>query len=69
VTSPLRLSDARILVEIRADDLDGGYVASVVGLPGCLSQGETVGEALRNIADAYEGVRDTLAALDRDLSA
>jgi predicted RNase H-like HicB family nuclease len=62
------MSDAKIVVEIRADDLDGGYVASIVGLPGCMSEGETVGEALRNIADAYEGVRDTLIALDKELT-
>lgn len=60
--------DKHITVLIRADDLDGGYVATIPNLPGCASQGETVGEALRNIAEAYEGVRDTLAALDRELS-
>lgn len=56
-----------IMVEITADDLDGGYVACIVGLPGCMSQGETVGDALRAVADAYEAVRDTLIALDREL--
>ncbi len=62
------LSENRILVELRADDFAGGYVAAVVGLTGCVSQGDTVGEALRNIAEAYEGVRDTLIALDQELS-
>lgn len=57
-----------LFVKITPDDLDGGYVAEVVGLPGCASQGETVGDALRNIAEAYEGVRDTLAELGRELS-
>ncbi len=35
-------------------DEDGGWVAEVPSLPGCISQGETRGEALQNIADAAE---------------
>jgi predicted RNase H-like HicB family nuclease len=31
---------------------DGGYVASVPALPGCVSQGETREEALANITEA-----------------
>ena len=31
---------------------DGGYVASVPALPGCVSQGDHRAEALRNIPDA-----------------
>ena len=62
-------SALKLRIEIEPDDLDGGYIAAVVGLPGCRSQGDTVGDALRNIAEAYEGVRDTLMALDRDLIA
>ncbi len=58
---------AAIMVEVTPDDLDGGYVAVIVGLPGCLSQGATVGDALRNVAEAYEGVRDTLIALHGEL--
>lgn len=41
----------------------GGYVVSVPSLPGCMSQGKTKDEALRNIEDAIEGflqaLRDT----------
>jgi antitoxin HicB len=39
------------------DDRNGfeGYVASVVELPGCLSQGETLEEAAANIKDAMAG--------------
>ena len=33
---------------------DGGYVASVPALPGCVSQGESRGEALANIREAIE---------------
>ena len=31
---------------------DGGYVASVPALPGCVSQGDTRAEALKNIQEA-----------------
>jgi predicted RNase H-like HicB family nuclease len=33
---------------------DGGYVASVPALPGCVSQGDTRSEALNNIREAIE---------------
>ena len=39
----------RIVLEPSAD---GGYTAYVPGLPGCISQGETKDEAIRNIAEA-----------------
>jgi predicted RNase H-like HicB family nuclease len=32
-----------------------GYVAEVPGLPGCLSQGKTLDEAVANIRDAIQG--------------
>lgn len=34
---------------------DGGYVASVPALPGCLSQGETFEESVKMIKDAISG--------------
>jgi len=33
---------------------DGGYVASVPVLPGCVSQGDTREEALQNVREAIE---------------
>jgi predicted RNase H-like HicB family nuclease len=33
---------------------DGGYVASVPALPGCVSQGDTREDALANIREAIE---------------
>jgi predicted RNase H-like HicB family nuclease len=33
---------------------DGGYVASVPALPGCVSQGNTRDDAIRNIREAIE---------------
>lgn len=35
-------------------EVDGGYVASVPALPGCVSQGDTRAEALQNIREAIE---------------
>lgn len=33
---------------------DGGYVANVPALPGCVSQGDTRAEAMANIREAIE---------------
>lgn len=33
---------------------EGGYTAYVPSLPGCISQGETIEEALKNIKEAIE---------------
>ena len=44
---------------------EGGFTASVPSLPGCISEGETREEALRNISEAIdlylEPVDDDLA--------
>lgn len=36
-------------------DEDGRYVTECLDLPGCLSEGETLGEALENISEAILG--------------
>ena len=33
---------------------EGGYTAHVPALPGCISEGETIQEAMRNIREAAE---------------
>ena len=44
---------------------DGGYVATVPSLPGCVSQGDTREEALANIREAADlYIEDCLAAGD-----
>lgn len=43
-------------IKVESDDLDGGWVASVVDLPGCMSQGETREEALENVIDAFREI-------------
>ncbi|WP_242049275.1 MULTISPECIES: type II toxin-antitoxin system HicB family antitoxin [Nostocales] len=35
-------------------DSEGGYVAQIKDLPGCLSQGETIEETMENINEARE---------------
>ena len=41
-------------------DVDGGYVALVPRLPGCVSQGESKKEALKNVKDAIKLVLEVL---------
>jgi predicted RNase H-like HicB family nuclease len=43
------------LVRDEEDEGNAGYIAEVDELPGCLSQGATPEEAIRNIFDAMEG--------------
>ena len=38
---------------------EGGYTISVPALPGCVSQGESVEDALKNIKEAIELYLDT----------
>jgi predicted RNase H-like HicB family nuclease len=40
---------------ILREEPEGGYSAQVVELPGCISQGETREETLKNIREAIEG--------------
>ncbi|HUT34318.1 MAG TPA: type II toxin-antitoxin system HicB family antitoxin [Planctomycetota bacterium] len=42
---------------------DGYWVAECPSLPGCISKGETKGEAVANIKEAIEGY---IAALEED---
>jgi antitoxin HicB len=46
---------------------EGGYTVTVPSLPGCISEGETIDEALRNIQEAIEGYLLTLVAHGRKL--
>ena len=47
----------RILIE---PDEDGVFVATVPSLPGCVSQGATRADALRNVREAIEGYLESL---------
>jgi predicted RNase H-like HicB family nuclease len=41
-------------VIFRKAEIDGGYIAECLELPGCMSQGDTEDEAKANIVDAIE---------------
>jgi predicted RNase H-like HicB family nuclease len=43
--------DFKVLIE---KDEDGRFVATVPSLPGCISQGKTEKEAIKNIKEAIE---------------
>ena len=43
--------DIKIVLE---DQKEGGFTVYVPSLPGCISEGETVNEALKNIKEAIE---------------
>lgn len=43
-------------------DEDGTYVAEVPALPGCVSEGATRAEALRNVHEAIEAYLESLKA-------
>ena len=40
----------------------GGYTVEVPSLPGCISEGDTIEEALENIKDAMQGYIESLEA-------
>ena len=42
----------KVVIEPLSKDDGGGFVATVPELPGCMSDGETRDEALRNVEDA-----------------
>ena len=47
----------RIIIE---QDEDGTFVAECPSLPGCISQGKSRAEALKNIKDAIQGYLESL---------
>ena len=46
---------------------EGGYTVTVPVLPGCISEGDTLEEALKNIKDAIEGYLKVLAKHGRSI--
>ena len=47
----------RVIIE---QDEDGMYIAECPSLPGCISQGRTCEEALKNIKEDVEGCLESL---------
>ena len=48
-------------------DEDGAFVAECPSLPGCVSEGKTRQEALRNIKDAVKGYLESLKKHDEPI--
>ena len=49
----IRDTGFNLTVQVEEDDVDGGYVATIVNVPGCMSQGDTVMEAVENVVEAF----------------
>jgi len=59
VHEPPTLADTgtwKLQMRVEPDELDGGFIAECVDLPGAMSQGETEAEALENLINAVQGV-------------
>ncbi|PAX52100.1 type II toxin-antitoxin system HicB family antitoxin [Brunnivagina elsteri] len=48
-------------------DMEGGYVAQIKDLPGCLTQGETLEETITNINEARELWLETTYEVDDEI--
>jgi predicted RNase H-like HicB family nuclease len=57
----------KFTVILTPDNEDGGYVAECPAIPGCISEGDTVEEALGNIKEAIEGCLESLAAYQQPI--
>lgn len=54
-------------VILTPDEEDGGFVAECPAIAGCISEGNTVEEALANIKEAIEGCLESLTARNEPL--
>lgn len=59
------VGDYAYQVQIEADCDSGGYVAEVAGLPGCITQGDTLDETLDMATDAIRTYLEALEDLKR----
>jgi len=57
----------RYTVVLVPDEREGGYVAYVPVIPGCVTQGETLDEAITKAQDAAEGMLAVMAEHGEDL--
>jgi predicted RNase H-like HicB family nuclease len=46
----------KVQMSVTRDELDGGFIAECIDLPGAVAQGETQAEAFENLIDAVQGV-------------
>lgn len=61
----MRKLDYPVIIEPLASENGGGFVATVLDLPGCMSDGETAEEALANVRDAIAAWIEEARALGR----
>ena len=57
----------KFTVILTPDAEDGGFTAECLAIPGCISEGDTVEQALVNIKEAIEGCLESLAAHQQPL--
>lgn len=55
------------LIELTYDKAYKGYVAEVINLYGCMSQGKTKKEALTNVDKAIKAYMEVVTKTDRDI--
>jgi predicted RNase H-like HicB family nuclease len=59
----LFIQEFAVRYTVLIQESDEGFAVSVLGLPGCHSQGATEAEALANITDAIREYRDVVEEL------
>jgi len=50
----------RFKIVLEQDYIDGGYTVTVPSLPGCITEGDTVEEAMANAQEAIQGYLEAL---------
>lgn len=53
-----------VLIEV---NVEGGYTITVPSLPGCVTQGDTLEEAIENVREAIAGYIETLKDLGKPI--
>jgi antitoxin HicB len=59
----------KFTVILTSDSNGGGYAAECPTIPGCISEGDTVEQAMANIKEAIEGCLESMAAKKQHLPA
>ena len=63
----MNLPNYAILIEPLSAEDGGGFLATVPDLPGCMSDGETREEAVRNVEDAIFCWMDAARKMGREI--
>ena len=70
VPEPNPLDLDRFIIAVKRDNLDGGWIADVRELDGCVSHGDTAPAAVVNVAEAWQGVIDArVDSIEQETSA